>query len=113
MYKARIGVRVFDDMGRQRVRISDRSEDAGYDFCARAIVHVYASRIAQELVRKYQAALSKSLKLRRLLPTAQPNGLRFSRVARTRDRSTYVDWAAGYVGCKRELGAEPIHAHLE
>lgn len=31
------------------------------------------------------------------------NGLRVSRVDRTRDRSTYAEWAAVYVGCTREL----------
>ena len=31
------------------------------------------------------------------------NGLRVSRVALMRDRSTYAEWAAGYVGCTREL----------
>src|SRR5437762_7969875 len=34
-----------------------------------------------------------------------PNGRRFSPVARTRDRSTYPERAAGYGGCKRELDA--------
>ena len=32
------------------------------------------------------------------------NVLRVSRLARTRDRSTYAEWTAGYVGCTRELG---------
>ena len=31
------------------------------------------------------------------------NGPRVSRVDRTRDRSTYAEWAAVYVGCTREL----------
>jgi len=39
-----------------------------------------------------------------------PNGLRFSRVARTGDRSTYAEKAAGYVGCKRELDTAEIEA---
>jgi hypothetical protein len=41
-----------------------------------------------------------------------PNGLRFSRVARTRDLSTHVECAAGYVGCKRELAAAQGHPTL-
>lgn len=38
-------------------------------------------------------------------PTSGPrsNGPRVSRVARTRDRSTYAERAAGYVGCTQEL----------
>lgn len=47
------------------------------------------------------------MRLRRL------TALRFSRIARTRDRSTHVECDAGYVGCKRELGDGHLHGLLQ
>lgn len=48
---------------------------------------------------------------RRAVSSGRPRRFSFSRVARTRDLSTYDERTAGYVGCKRELGAVDLRGN--